>query len=183
MKAYGIWDADYAEKSAPWHFFGSKVGDDPVAPADVVKKWEAGVEKKTFFKGNTVEEVISQMGLPADVTKATVDRYNELANKGEDSDFHKRKELLLPIEKGPFYGTACDAPTFLTVMGGLRTNVNLQVCDENDQPIPGLFNVGTMVGDYYANCYNFSVPGNNYGGNCLTFGYVTGRAIAKGEIA
>ena len=27
----------------------------------------------------------------------------------------------------------------------------MEVCDENDQPIPGLFNVGAMVGDMYAN--------------------------------
>jgi hypothetical protein len=40
-----------------------------------------------------------------------------------------------------------------------------------------------MIGDYYANFYNFNVPGNNYGGNCLTTGYILGRALAKGEAA
>ena len=72
--------------------------------------------------------------------------------------------------------------TFLTVCGGLRTNSNMQVCDENDQPIPGLFNVGIMVGDTYANIYNFLVAGHNYGMNCLTMGYLTGRAIAEGTV-
>ena len=55
----------------------------------------------------------------------------------------------------------------------------MQVCDENDEPIPGLYNVGTMVGDYYADLYNFLVAGNNLGACCLTFGYMTGRAIAE----
>ncbi len=71
---------------------------------------------------------------------------------------------------------------FLTVLGGLRTNEYMQVCDENDQPIPGLFNVGSMVGDYYANMYTFQLAGNNLGANCLTFGYLTGKALAEGTI-
>jgi predicted oxidoreductase len=105
-----------------------------------------------------------------------------MGDAGVDTDYYKRAELLVPIKTGPFYGAQSDAPTFLSVLGGLRTNINMQVCDENDQAIEGLFNVGTMVGDYYANCYTFNVMGNNYGGNCLTFVILTGRAIAKGEI-
>jgi fumarate reductase flavoprotein subunit len=182
MKAYAIWGSNYAQDGAPWYSFGMKVGDAPVPPETIVAGWEKAVKAGTYFKADTIEEVISKLGLPAETTKATIDRYNELAKNGEDVDFHKRKELLAPIGTGPFYGGEALLPDFLTVMGGLRTNLDMQVCDENDEPIPGLFNVGTMVGDYYANAYTFSVAGNNYGGNCLTFGYMTGRAIAKGEI-
>ena len=71
--------------------------------------------------------------------------------------------------------------TFMTIMGGLRTSVDMEVCDENDQPIPGLFNVGCMVGDMYANQYNFAIPGNSYGLNCLTFGYLLGHDLAEGK--
>ncbi|WP_289636115.1 FAD-binding protein, partial [uncultured Adlercreutzia sp.] len=39
----------------------------------------------------------------------------------------------------------------MTIMGGLRTSADMEVCDEDDEPIPGLFNVGCMVGDMYAN--------------------------------
>lgn len=68
---------------------------------------------------------------------------------------------------------------FLTVLGGLRTNINMQVCDSNEQPILGLYNVGTMVGDYFANEYNFLTFGHNLGANCVTFGYLTGKFIAN----
>ncbi len=182
LQAYAIWGTNYAEGAAPWYSFGMIRGADPVAPADMLKSWDAAVNAKTMVKGNTVEEVIAALGLPADATKATVDRYNGFCKSGVDADYHKRKELLVPIDTAPFYGAAGGAPTFLTVMGGLRTNLNMQVCDENDQPIPGLFNVGTMVGDYFANAYNFIIQGNNLGTNCVTYGYLTGRAIAKGEI-
>ena len=66
-------------------------------------------------------------------------------------------------------------------MGGLRTNDNMQVCNEADDPIPGLYNVGTMVGDFYAGYYTFQVEGVNYGATCDTFGYLTGRYIAEHE--
>jgi predicted oxidoreductase len=157
-------------------------GDAPIPPAQIVSQWEAAVKDGTMFKADTVEAVISKLGLPA-TTKATVDRYNELAQKGVDEDFYKRKARLIPIDTGAFYGASAVKLTFLTVLGGLRTNVNLQVCDENDQPIPGLYNIGTMVGDYFNNIYNFMVEGNNLGANCVTFGYLTGQAIAKGTVS
>jgi succinate dehydrogenase/fumarate reductase flavoprotein subunit len=183
MKAYAIWGSNYAQDGAPWYSFGMKQGDAPVPPETIVEGWEKSVKAGTYVKADKVEDVIKALGLPAEATKATIDHYNELAAAGVDTDFHKKKEYLAPISTGPFYGGEALMPDFLTVLGGLRTNLNMQVCDEKDQPIPGLFNVGTMVGDYYANAYTFSVAGNNYGGNCITFGYLTGRAIAKGEIA
>ena len=68
----------------------------------------------------------------------------------------------------------------ITVHGGLRTNTDMQVCDVNDNPIPGLYNVGTMVGDFFTNIYTFRIQGQSYG-SCLTFGYLTGKYIAENE--
>ncbi len=180
MKIYAIWDSNYAENAAPWHTFGMKYGADPVPPENIVANWEKQVESGTLVKADTIEEVIQKLGLPADTAKATVDRYNELCTKGVDEDFFKRKDLLFPIQAAPFYGVEDDTPDFLTVLGGLRTDINMQVCDENDQPIPGLYNVGTMVGDFWGNIYNFLTCGGNLGATCVTFGYTTGRDIAKG---
>ena len=56
----------------------------------------------------------------------------------------------------------------------------MQICDENDIPLGGLYAAGTMIGDMYANCYNFRIAGHNYG-CCLTFGYLTGKYIAENE--
>ena len=40
-----------------------------------------------------------------------------------------------------------------------------------------------MIGDMYANEYNFAIPGNSYGINCLTFGYTLGHRLAAGDFA
>ena len=182
LKICSIWDSDYAEATQPWHLQGQIRGADPIPPADMVAKWDAAVEAGSMFKADTIDELLTKLELPAAETKATIERYNGFCKSGVDEDYHKRADRLASIEKAPFYGASSGSPVFLTVLGGLRTNINMQVCDEMDTPIPGLFNVGTMVGDYYANLYNFIVEGNNYGANCVTFGYTTGRAIAKGEV-
>lgn len=57
----------------------------------------------------------------------------------------------------------------------------MQVCDADDIPIPGLYNVGIMVGDMYANIYTFMIEGFNYGACCLTFGHLTGKYIVENE--
>jgi len=179
---FAIWDSNYAEATKPWHKQGQVRGADPIDPAEIAAGWETDVTNGSKVKGNTIEEVINQLGLPLEKTLATINHYNNLCAAGVDSDYHKRAERLAPITQAPFYGAKSESPVFLTVLGGLRTNVNMQVCDANDDPIPGLYNVGTMVGDYYANLYNFVVEGNNYGANCITFGYMTGKGLAKGEI-
>ena len=46
----------------------------------------------------------------------------------------------------------------LVVLGGTRTNIDLQALDANDEPIPGLFNVGTMIVDFYSGVYTFAFP-------------------------
>jgi fumarate reductase flavoprotein subunit len=180
-KVYAIWGTNYAQDAAPWHSFGQIYGDPAIPVDEVIAGWETSVKNKSMVKADTIEGVISALGLPAADAKATVDRYNQFCASGVDEDFFKRKELLVPIGTGPFYGQQ-GGLMFLTVLGGLRTNINMQVCDDNDQPIPGLYNIGTMVGDYFGNTYNFLVQGNNLGANCVTFGYTTGRDIAKGTV-
>lgn len=153
-----IWGANYAEDAAPWHTFGQHNGDDPVDPATIVQGWEDDVAAGTCFKCDTVEELAEQLGLPVEQTVATVERYNELCDLGRDEDFFKKAKYMVRIDP-PCYSAYNGAPQFYTVLGGLRTNTNMQVCDDDDEPIPGLYNVGTMVGDFFANIYTFRIQG------------------------
>ena len=176
--AWGIWTANYAQaiidSGNEWYSFGSNFDNPPKTVEELLASWESS-------KADTIEELAEKCQLDAEKLKAVIKRYNELCEKGEDEDFHKDPTFLIPIdENGPFY-YARNYALFMTVMGGLRCNEYMQVEDENDEVIPGLFEVGQMVGDMYANTYNFAVPGNNYGINCLTFGYLLGRDLASGK--
>ena len=115
--------------------------------------------------------------MDAEKLKASVARWNELCDKGADEDFGRQQ--LAKVETGPFYATKSVGATFLTVCGGLRTNEKMQVCDANDQPIEGLYNTGIMTGDFYANSYNFVMPGQNLGAVCGTLSYLLGRDLAE----
>jgi succinate dehydrogenase/fumarate reductase flavoprotein subunit len=186
MTVYFIWDSAYATFFPEWAGFGTTIAQDigpkPTPNSEVLAQWDAQVEGKVFVKGDTVEDVLSQLqGIDATAAKASVARYNELVEKGADEDFRKHPSYLAPIKTGPFYGSVLtvNPGNFLCITGGLRTNVDMQVCQEDDTPIEGLYNVGIMTGDMYANCYNFSIPGHNLGACCNTFPYLLGRELAK----
>ena len=178
--AYGIWTANFAQDvidtGREFYYFNTRY-DVPAATADeVVAKWDAECEKF-----DTLAELAEAHGLDADKLQAVVDRYNELVDLGEDLDFHKNPDYLVRIDPaGPFY-CAMNYPMFMSTEAGLNTNAYAQVCDADDRPIPGLFNVGQMMGNMYANNYNFAIPGMSYGLNCITFGYLLGRDLAAGK--
>lgn len=179
--AYAIADSNYPEARQPWYISNMAYGDDPLTSEEVLERWDGYVESGSMYRADTLEELIEEMGLP-ETTLDTIETYNEYCANGEDEEFHKTADYLVPIETAPFYGIILSGnPQFLTVLGGLRTDENMRVCDEDDNPIEGLYNVGTMVGDTFSGCYNFLLEGHNYGMNCVTFGYLTGKYIAENE--
>jgi fumarate reductase flavoprotein subunit len=122
---------------------------------DVVKD---GMKRGYAFKANSIEELAKMMRMEPKVIRASVDRYNELAMKGEDLDMGKDINTMKPIVKGPFYGfigvnTICD------VAGGLKINKNAQVVHVNGQPIKGLYAAGATSGGMYGANYPYIMPG------------------------
>ncbi len=156
--------------------------------------WGAGfntdVEKATqaqhikdgkVVTANTLDELAQKMGVPADELKKTVARYNELVRKGKDEDYGKRKELLTPIVKAPFYAGRLSS-SLLAMSGGLHTDPSLHVLDANDKPIGKLFVCGAAAGDFFGSGdYPTLCPGINHG-RALTFGRLAGILAAGGSI-
>ena len=46
------------------------------------------------YKADTIEELAGLLGVPADELQKTIDRYNELCNKGTDVDFGKKSAYM-----------------------------------------------------------------------------------------
>ena len=115
--------------------------------------------------------------LPAGELKATVDRYNELARSGEDTDFGKEPFRLTPVDTAPFYG-AKNTGYVLCTMDGIQIDTNMNAIDTQGEPIPGLYVVGNDSGCYFANTY----PNLSTGmacGRTVTFGRLVGKYLAK----
>lgn len=184
MTSFGIWDTAYASTQDEWETLGCSVGNVtpqmPLKPEELIASWDAQVESGTYFKADTLEELLDQLeGIDKEEALASIERYNKYAEQGYDEEFQVNPSILFPISTPPFYGAKTTGVTFLTVMGGLRTNENLQICQDDDTPIEGLYCVGTMIGDFFAGTYNFGLPGQNLGACCCTLPYVLGRDLAE----
>lgn len=128
----------------------------------------------------TIEEMAAFHNLPADTLRATIERYNEMCAAGKDTDYFKPAKYLCPIDmNGPFY---C-IPTYsalLVCIGGVDTDTDMHVLDNDGNIIPGLYANGTIAGNFCGNNYTTVFPGLNFG-RSLCFGYLLGEYLAKNE--
>lgn len=180
--AYCIWGQNRAEAGGPWGAINFVHGE-YFTTQEVIDRWDNDTDGFNIVKADTREEVIAQLGLPAE-TIDTIERYNGMCAAGVDTDFYKTADKLIPIGEGdgPFYGAAF-TPGFLTSLGGLRTDAHLRVLDATDTPIEGLYNAGCMIGNFYSATYTFAMEGMNYGACCITLPYVLGQELASDELA
>jgi len=176
-KAYAIWGSNYAE-DIRWRAHGGQRDGEDMTVEQVHALWERQMNQGKVFMADTLEEIIDILGLPREKAIAEIEHYNELCRNGKDTDFHKNAKYLQEIREAPFYGGIIGERLFFSVLGGPRTNWKMQICDGDDKPIPGLYCLGSMVGDLYSGCYNFRMAGENYGA-CMTFGYLTGKLFAE----
>jgi len=101
-------------------------------------------------KARTIEGLAKKLRLPSEEFKATIDRYNEMAKAGQDTDFGKPGKDMLPLVRPPYYGVTYGG-WLLTTMDGLRINENIQVVDRNGDAIEGLYAAGDVAGGFFAN--------------------------------
>ena len=127
---------------------------------------------------DTLEGLAKELGLPVDAFLATIKRYNEMAHAGKDTDFYKRPDRLFPVETPPFYGGPTST-ALLVVTSGLVVNARCNVCDDNFEPIPGLYAAGNAMGGRFSGEYALAAAGVSHG-TALTFGRLAGQEAAKG---
>jgi fumarate reductase flavoprotein subunit len=170
-KSWSVFDAKYAQDHA-------KLDQAPFGPiVEHEGQLEESVEKQLAFKADTIERLAQLIGVPAAELGRTVARYTEMARMGKDEDFGKPGRLMFTIEKPPFY--ALPIPVHqLVVVGGLSVNGDSQVLDKNGNVIPGLYAVGNVAGNFFANDYPLTAPGLSHG-RCLTLGRILGQSLAR----
>lgn len=134
------------------------------------------IEKTEHYEADTIEELAKKIDVPVDALVATVKRYNEQCEAGEDLDFRKAKRYLDPIDDGPYQAWKMQY-LFYCTLGGVRCNDKLQVLDENWDPIPGLYAGGNTVGYRFGASYESLLHGGS-NGLASTHGYVAGESAA-----
>lgn len=177
-----VWDANWKEDIARFHTtICSRIVPHPEAPPRdgldfVAEEHENFIKRGLIIKADTIDELAQQMGVPVDVFKNTLARYNELNQKGKDEDFGKVDFRLSNIGTAPFFAAKLSG-TLLCNINGLRINTDQQVLDTNHKPIPGLYAVGNDSGSFFA--YNYpQMFGGLALGRTATFGRLAGLNAA-----
>jgi fumarate reductase flavoprotein subunit len=169
--AWQVFDSKYPEE-IPYHGIG--LGKILVVTEKIRQETD-----RISIMANTIEELAEKMQVPAEVFKATVLRYNELARLGKDLDFGKRPDRLSPVEKPPFYAGK-GGYILLTILGGLNVNPRLQPLDRDWKVIPGLYLAGNTVGNRFASDYSTMCPGISHG-MAIHYGRLAGTNAAFEE--
>ena len=163
-----IHDDNWYEDVQRFHTIGCSAQTRNGGPDYVLPKMEEAEAAGCFFRADTIEELADKLGFTGedkDNFLATVERYNELYDAQEDTDFGKPAYRLSAIRKAPFYGCWLGA-SLLTTEQGIAINEKGQALDTNNQPMPGLYVTGDMSGSFFANNYP-----------CLMAGVAMGRTM------
>ena len=138
------------------------------------------IEHGWIKSADTLEELIGKLPEATrpdlETALATIDQYNKYCEAGEDPDFGRPAEQLLPVAEPPFYAYPI-YPGGCTTLGGPDKNVNAQVLDANGNVIPRLYAAGSF-GNFQRHTYGISGGGN---GENMVWGRIAGRHAASLE--
>jgi fumarate reductase flavoprotein subunit len=144
---------------------------------DLDKELEAGVADKTVAKAGDWAGIAEEIGADPGVLGRTVARYNSHCDQGNDDEFFKEKQFLLPLRTPPFYAVL-GRQGFDTTLGGIKVNHRMQVVHKENLPIPGLYAAGDCASGWEHANYNLRHPGS-----ALTFalcsGFIAGEQAAR----
>lgn len=169
----------FANESLPYDQMGRAMAADPEQriPAYVVfddreggrlpaislpgARPEAHLAAGTWVEADTIADLASRIGVPADDLEATVARFNEGAARGRDDDFgrgvdeydrHFADPVLVPLDTPPFRAARL-VLSDLGTKGGLVTDLDARVLREDGGLLEGLYAVGNSAASMTGACY------------------------------
>jgi 3-oxosteroid 1-dehydrogenase len=167
LPCWMVFDSNYVER---WGFANHPPGSAP--------DWAPSA--------SDISTLASKVGIDPAGLSATIERFNQFAETGIDSDFGRaptwamaptggtgKNPGLAAIERPPFYAVRL-RPSLQGGSVGLKGDTKSRVLDWEDNPVPGLYAAGDVVlHDELGTGYQ---AGLTYA-SCLTFGYLAAQAI------
>lgn len=174
---------EYPNEGPVWMVFDQQLKD-----RDMIITMMPGEDAPDWVdQADSLRELAEKIGVDADGLEASVARWNEHCEKGEDPDFHRgtthfenilggggnAEANLGKIEKGPFYAVPVYAGA-LGTNGGPRINEKGEVISLRGKAIEGLYAAGnvamSILGPVYPSAGGTIGPG-------MTMGYIIGKEI------
>lgn len=159
-----------------WVVMDEEIAQNFVHLDEYLQATEDGHPIIRVYEEETIEDLAQHMDdISVETLLESVKNYNSLVEQGEDTQHGKDPELLEAIDEGPFY-LALMYDATRGNYGGIRTNPQTQVIDENGNPIRGLYaggliSSGQFFGDFY--------PGRQAIGIASHMGYISGGQAAN----
>jgi 3-oxosteroid 1-dehydrogenase len=155
------------------------------------KKPQEWYDSGFLKRADTLEALAGMISVDPAVLRKTVDRFNEDARKGVDSEFGRGNRAydnflgdfyredgshtLGPIEQGPFYAAPM-VPGDVGTYGGVVTDVNARVLREDGSVIEGLYATGISTASVMGRIY----PGAGASvGPSFVFGWIAAKHAAN----
>ena len=140
---------------------------------------DAGIEMGFVHKADTLEALAQAIGLDGASLSATVAEYNTFAAEGEDRKLGKDKMFLDPIGSGPYYAVTMHSYAYNTC-AGLDVDNQLRVLDTKNDPIAGLYAIGSdSAGVLFSEKKPYVTYGGANNGWVLTSAWVGGQVVAE----
>lgn len=181
-----VWDSKYPADCERFATHGcSRLyphvnGAYPVFPMEYVQMMNADLQEQGYIvEADTIQELAEKLGLPQDAFAATVERYNELAAKGEDEDQGKESYRLSTLSEAPFYGVRQAGGYLICTIDGIQIDDDMHAIDQDFKAIPGLYVIGDMSGNFFSGSYPSLLAGAA-AGRSATFGRLAGQNAAAG---
>jgi succinate dehydrogenase/fumarate reductase flavoprotein subunit len=133
----------------------------------------AEIDRGWIKKGNVIDDIAVQIDVNPKVIRATVERWNSLCGEGEDKDFRRPPNTMMPIRTPPFYVVEA-WPIVNNTQGGPVHDVNQRVLDPMKRPIPRLYVAGeisSIYGHLYLEAGNIT--------ECFVAGKIAGQNAAE----
>jgi succinate dehydrogenase/fumarate reductase flavoprotein subunit len=139
---------------------------------DWSKDNQAEIDRGWVFQADTVAELAGRIGADAASLEESLRDFNRFCRENRDPQFGRRENSLVPLERPPYYAIELGL-TLVNTQGGPKHNIDCQVLDFNDQPIPGLYAAGEL-GSFFGFLYQ---GGSNYP-EAWAFGQIAGKKAA-----
>jgi fumarate reductase flavoprotein subunit len=144
---------------------------------DIDKHLKKDMQEGLVKAGDSLESIAQWIGAEPAKLKQTVEVYNRGCEQGFDELFYKDRRYLQPLRKPPYYALMCHQ-AFHGTTGGIRINERMEVIDEEDNRIPGLFASGNDTGGWSADTYNYVLTGTAFA-YAINSGRIAGENAAE----
>jgi flavocytochrome c len=142
-----------------------------------VSGWDlsGALQKGIIKKHESISDLTDRYKIPEVQLKETLYHYNQMVISKKDEQFNKPVEDWMSTLSAPFYSMRINPETHYS-LGGVVTNVDTQVLDQQGHILQGLYAIGEVTG--------LTHGANRLGScsvtECLVMGRIAGKKVIEG---